>query len=129
MKATYTHPITGQYNETVATLEDGRKIVVNTQYEHLGPLGSATLDGIDTAALISDARINGKFGYAPRSVKIDQPAIAQPAWKSTLDKYSRCPKCGTYCGGNCPSQPVPAPTKTTKPCPICHTYCCGDCKA
>lgn len=109
----YEHPITGGYAETVATLEDGRIVTINTQYAIILPHGDhaadcdqinkiggrctcGKLDGIDIPALIADARINGKFGYAPR--------VAVKPGKSIEDKSRDrgiCPKCGTYCDGDC----------------------------
>lgn len=109
----YEHPITGGYADTVATLEDGRIVTINTQYDIVLPHGDhaadcdqinkmggrctcGKLDGIDVAALIADARINGKFGYAPRPVARREKAVVD----NDRDK-AICPKCGTVCYGDC----------------------------
>ena len=77
----YEHPIGGQPAYTVAILPDGRRVMVDGQYgvvlplAHLGQCemmdrvgGECTcgaLVGIDVDALITDARISGKFGTPP----------------------------------------------------------------
>jgi len=77
----YEHPIGGQPAYTVAILPDGRRVMVDGQYgvvlplAHLGRCemmdrvgGQCTcgaLVGIDVDALITDARISGKFGTPP----------------------------------------------------------------
>jgi len=91
----YDYPHDGGYADTVATLSDGRRVWINTQYKTInvkhtadcakskikwapednvctmGAKERATactcgmLDGIDSAALIADARINGKTGNRP----------------------------------------------------------------
>ena len=94
----YEHMISGRYNETLAILDDGRRIVVNTQYGICLPMGQhaetcsqvikmggvcdcGLLNGIDTAALVADARINGKTGSAPvEDAPIEKEA--SPEWKS-----------------------------------------------
>lgn len=79
----YEYPMDACSAETVATLEDGRVVTVNTQYGVVQPHGKhaddcdqktkiggrctcGLLDGIDVAALVADARINGKRGRKPR---------------------------------------------------------------
>jgi len=111
MATTYEYPVSGRYNETVAILDDGRKCVVNTQYETVSPLGKhadtcsqvtkvggrcdcGLLDGIDVAALVADARKNGLRGEAPK------PAV-QP--EPLMESKSICPHCHTCCDGDCQS--------------------------
>ena len=106
----YEHTVTGAFNETIAVLGDGRKININTQYNACMPLGDhaedcdqinkmggrctcGLLDGIDTDALIADAKKHGKFGKAPIE-KAARPAVEMP-------KSHVCPKCKTYCYGDC----------------------------
>lgn len=81
---TYSYPISGQYNETVATLDDGREITIDTQagicrpwpHAHKGcsmltTIGGAcdcgALHGVDVDALVADARINGLRGRPPKA--------------------------------------------------------------
>jgi len=88
MEIKYEHTMTGQYNETIAIIDDGRRISVDTQYGMCAPLGKhadgcsqvtkmggrcdcGMLDGIDCDALIADAKINGKFGAAPQPAPIN----------------------------------------------------------
>lgn len=83
MMIKYSYPVSRLYNETVATLADGRTVTVNTQYEsvfshrHLsdgcgamvrmgGRCDCGALDGIDIPALVADARANGLFGTTPK---------------------------------------------------------------
>ena len=110
----YAYPINGLYNETVATLDDGRVVTINTQYAAVLPHGKhadncdqinkmggrcncGLLDGIDVAALVADARINGKRGPAPVECKPEAPVKID---SSRLDKML-CPKCHTVCYGDC----------------------------
>lgn len=112
--ATYEHPVNGAYNETVAILSDGRKAWINTQYGSVSvdhapdcakskqdscwPIAACTCgaeDNIDKDALVADARVNGKTGYAPRKVEPVAPVI-----ESAMDR-AICPKCGTVCYGDC----------------------------
>ena len=81
--ATYRHPLDGHYAETIATLGDGREMLINCQYAVVYPLGPhpdncsqlteiggrcncGKLAGVDTAALVIEARESGKCGRAPR---------------------------------------------------------------
>lgn len=118
----YEHTISGAYNETVATLEDGRIVTVNTQYSAVLPHGQhasdcdqinkmggrctcGMLDGIDVAALVSDARINGKRG-------------PKPTPKPTAEEIERTER---------EIAEIEAQRRRNGLCPRCHTYCCGDC--
>ena len=100
--------MSGAASETVATLADGRVLTINTQYAAVMPRGKhaancdqinkmggrcncGLLEGIDVAALVADARINGKFGPAP---------VATIAEAVTVADHT-CPHCGTYCSGDC----------------------------
>lgn len=114
MEITYAYPVNKAYNETLATLGDGRRFVINTQYKEVLPLGSHSegcaqhnwgrcdcgfndemLAGIDTEAMIADARINGLFGAAPK-------AATKPGKPSTYeDNPGVCRLCDTYCDGDC----------------------------
>jgi len=78
----YDYPINGASGDTVATLADGRKVTINTQYDCVEPRGHHAddcgirrmggrcnchmIEGIDCAALIQDAIANGKFGRHPK---------------------------------------------------------------
>jgi len=81
----YGYPTNGNYAETVATLADGRLVTIDTQYGCVTPHGQhadgcaqvtqmggvcdcGLLAGIDTAALVADARANGLRGRAPVAV-------------------------------------------------------------
>ena len=103
----------GQYNETMATLDDGRVMIVNTQYSVVTPTGThaatcelktkmggrctcGMLDGVDVVALVADARKNGKFGIAPVA-PVDRQEF--PARLPGL-----CPRCNTFCCGDCESR-------------------------
>ena len=107
----YDYPAGGASNETVATLDDGRKLSINTQYSVVMPLGDHAADcdqinkmggrctcgklaGVDVDALVADARINGKRGVAPTT---------QLVGAAKLDKHSPgwCDKCKSYCYGDC----------------------------
>lgn len=108
----YEYPMSGQDAETVATLDDGRICIVNTQYATVFPLGDHKADcdqilmgsrctcgllgGIDVAALVDDARTHGKCGRKP---KPSQP-VADISAMFTIPGR-RCPKCDTYCHGDC----------------------------
>lgn len=111
---TYSHPANGAYNETTATLDDGRVMTVNTQYNAVLPHGKHAADcdqinkmggrctcgmlaGVDVAALIADARINGRFGRAPVA-KVKAPVVAEPKHGAGW-----CDKCESYCFGDCQS--------------------------
>jgi len=109
MTTTYTHTASGGYADTLATLNDGRQMVVNTQYKQVRPVKRHTatcaqvtvmggvcdcglLAGVDVAALIADARVNGKFGSAP---------VAAVTATELPPARGLCPICETYCNGDC----------------------------
>lgn len=109
--ARYDHPAGGQYAETMATLADGRVVTVNTQYAIVLPHGRHSadcdqvntiggqctcglLDGIDIAALVAEARTNGKLGAAPAGTPGDVDEVKR-------NQHGLCPQCGTYCCGDC----------------------------
>ena len=109
---TYEHPTDGAYAETRATLDDGRVVTVNTQYAVVLPHGQhadtcaqlnriggrcdcGLLAGLDLAAIIADARANGKFG--------PEPTPAAPALAEAVRPRGVCPRCGSYCCGDCQS--------------------------
>lgn len=96
MKYDYTE--NGQYNETICKLDDGREMIVNTQFDRVLPLGQHSekcdqinkmggvcncglLDGIDCAAIIEDARKNGKFGQRPMIIEAQKDEDFEE-WKS-----------------------------------------------
>jgi hypothetical protein len=118
----YDHPMGGQYAETVGTLEDGRVVTIDTQYACVLPRGNhkadcdqinkmggrctcGLLDGIDVAALVADARVNGKRGRKPEpkpsreEIERNQREIAE--MDARRARNGLCPKCGTYCHGDC----------------------------
>jgi acetone carboxylase gamma subunit len=125
-KATsYEYPSGGRYAETVATLEDGRVCTVDTQYAVVLPHGNhksdcdqintmggrctcGLLDGIDVAALVADARGNGKCGRAPAPVPSREEIERNEREIAEMDAYDArsklCPQCGTYCCGDCNAQ-------------------------
>jgi len=99
--ARYDYPLGGQYNETVATLSDGRVVTIDTQYACVLPHGNHKADcdqinkmggrctcgllaGIDVAALVADARertterTNGRLGHRnnPTSYALHAQAAA-----------------------------------------------------
>ena len=105
----YEYPMGGQYAETVGTLEDGRVVTIDTQYACVLPHGThkadCDLDGIDVAALVADARANGKCGRKPdpkpsrEEIERNQREIAE--MDARRARNGLCPKCGTYCHGDC----------------------------
>ncbi len=112
MATTYDYPVNGAYNETIATMDNGRQYVVNTQYATVHPIGKhhpacaqlvrmggqcdcGLLTGINVETLVADARKNGKRGYAPKPAA--KPESSIPESKSV------CPHCHTYCDGDCQS--------------------------
>jgi hypothetical protein len=118
----YSYPMSGAYAETIATLRDGRICTVNTQYgvvlphgehaedcEQLTNMGGrctcGLLDGIDVAALVADARINGKRGCEPRQEPSRDEIERRERVDAEFDARRRadglCQKCGTYCCGDC----------------------------
>jgi hypothetical protein len=118
----YSYPQNGQYNETIATLDDGRVVTINTQYacvlphgdhaedcEQLTKMGGSCtcglLDGIDVEAIVADARINGKRGRESKptvsSAEIERRERAIDEMDARRRADGLCPKCGTYCCGDC----------------------------
>ena len=118
----YDYPMGGQYAETVGTLEDGRVVTIDTQYACVLPHGNhkadcdqinkmggrctcGLLDGIDVAALVADARVNGKRGRKPEpkpsreEIERNQREIVEMDARRVRDGL--CPKCGTYCHADC----------------------------
>ena len=118
----YDYPMGGVDAETVGTLEDGRVVTIDTQYACVLPHGNhkadcdqinkmggrctcGLLDGIDVAALVADARINGKRGRKPEpkpsreEIERNQREIAE--MDARRARNGLCPKCGTYCHGDC----------------------------
>ena len=121
----YDYPAGGQYNETVATLADGRTVWICTQYRTADVRHSdecaiakqtacypkatctcgAELSDNEKATLIADARVNGKFGSAPvaapsrEEIERNQRELAE--MDARRARNGLCPKCGTYCYGDC----------------------------
>jgi len=121
----YEHPTNGQYNETVAVLPGERRVVVNTQYRAVLPVGghiptvgalfdahrtgcpqlivmggrctcAANADIMASAGdLVAEARPHGKFGAAPRAVPLEVPATVPPT------AIGWCDRCDSYCYGDC----------------------------
>ncbi len=105
---TYDYTMTGGYADTIAILDDGRRMQINTQYARVYPLGNhaegcaqvtkghdcdcGLLADVDTEALIIDARANGKFGFRP----LETVTVGEMPQNDGL-----CPKCRTYCYGDC----------------------------
>lgn len=100
---TYRYPASRMYNETVATLEDGRVVTINTQYGVVLPHGQhaddcdqinkmggrcscGMLDGIDVDALVADARERGLCGVAPKPEATPEERARRAA---ELDEYER----------------------------------------
>jgi len=113
--ATYDYGVNGEYAETVATLGDGRKMLVNTQYATVCSLGRhadscsqvtkiggrcdcGKLDGVNIDALIADARVNGKFGKRLVAKSVCTTCINVAA---DTCKNAPCSRCGTWCCGDC----------------------------
>ena len=92
----YDYPASGQYNSTKATLEDGREMMINTQYSMIDPLAThgngcniakmggrcdcGLLDDISVSELVTHAREHGLFGQRPQPESKPAPGI--PEWKS-----------------------------------------------
>jgi len=112
-KATkYEYPMSGGYADTLATMEDGRKVYVNTQYKRVLPLGKhaddcdqinvmggrctcGLLDGIDEASLIADAHERGLFGSPP------EDDVSDDATDNVDHGQGWCDRCESYCFGDC----------------------------
>ena len=120
--ASYEYPLGGTYAETIATLADGRVVTINTQYACVLPHGNhaedceqltkmggrctcGLLDGIDVEALVADARANGKRGREPRPeptpAEIERRERVDAEFEARRRADGLCPKCGTYCCGDC----------------------------
>jgi len=123
--ASYDYNVSGGYADTVATLDDGRRVWINTQhgtakvrhsadcaisqqtacYPKAACTCGAALSTDDTAALIADALANGKFGAAPTpkpsrdTIERNEREIADMDARRASNGL--CPKCGTYCYGDC----------------------------
>jgi hypothetical protein len=95
-KTTYDYPTGAEHGMTEATLVDGRKMTIHLQYARIYPHGEATLDGIDTEALVADARLRGLCGPRPRTIEVED---ARPVKRHA----ELCPRCNTYCYGDCRS--------------------------
>jgi len=109
------------YADTCATI-NGVKYSINAQYgvvapwRHLRPdcemmtkIGGkctcGALDGIDVAAVIADARINGKFGIPPQPAETAEHKAQRLADLAKLEQHGPgwCDKCQSYCYGDCDS--------------------------
>lgn len=74
----YRYPIGGGYADTVAILEDGSMLWINTQYGTVNSrAGSVT--GSEADERIADARINGKFGPKPVSHAEPKDMVSGPS--------------------------------------------------
>lgn len=75
---TYKHTSGGSVALTIATLDDGRMVIVD-RYDGtvVECQSTANLDGVDIAYVLADAIANGKFGPAPA------------AEESQIDKQAR----------------------------------------
>ncbi len=90
----YEYPIDGQRTRTVAVLPKGC-VGIDKQYGTVTRTRSASpdvLEGIDTQALLAEAREHGKFGWEP-----EEPRASEP----TMPSSSACPRCHSYCHGDC----------------------------
>ncbi len=125
MQVTYDYPANGGYADTIATLSDGRKLWINTQYSdvvakhadgcHKGQcslsVGNVCAEGsrrrqaactcgaltnVDITALLTDAKINGKCGPRPTA-----PAPKQVEPEIVKRGPGWCNKCHSYCYGDC----------------------------
>ena len=105
--ANYDYPVSGGYADTVATLDDGRKVWINTQYgvanvkhsadcviskqtsayPRAGCTCGAELSDDDKAELIADARINGKTGTEPKPEPTPEMIAAADAADGDYDKH------------------------------------------
>ena len=120
--ASYDYTMQGLGAETEATLVDGRTMIVNKQYSRVfalhergstcpqvnkigGKCNCGSLDGVDAAALVADARAHGKFGPRPRAPYV--PSALEIAAEAEMAAAHRA----------------------NPPCPHCHSYCYGDCQA
>lgn len=115
---TYDYPASERYNETLATLADGREMLIDTQYGVVMPLGNHAADcrvhdmggrcscgllhGIDVEALVADARARGKRGPRPAAPPSREQIAADRRAVAELDADRQvCPRCGSYCCGDC----------------------------
>lgn len=111
--ATYGYPSNGSYSETLATLQDGRRVSVDVQYAAVLPQGGhdiacpqlVKIGGRCTCAanadimaqadkLVVEAREHGKFGR-PERVRTPEPEPIKhhgAGW---------CNRCESYCYGDC----------------------------
>lgn len=134
MTTRYEYPVDGGYADTVAVLDDGRRLWINTQYSEVlarhadgCPKGHCAescsnvcdegarrrkatctcgaLDGVDEAAVLADARVYGRCGREPKPVESAEAKAKREAGLAALAKHG-------------PGW-----------CNMCHSYCYGDCEA
>lgn len=97
---TYTRPVDGGYAKTIATLPDGRRLAVDTQYSSVCAYGDhandcpqinvvggrctcGLLDGVDVEDLVVDARRRGAFGRSGPERKTEASAPSDgDDWRS-----------------------------------------------
>jgi len=123
--ARYDYPLDDGYADTVATLDDGRVVWINTQY---GRCDVRHADGCDMlrwgavyvdpprrctcgaelplemqSELLRDARVNGKFGRPPEPVETEEAKAQRLAGLALYEQHGPgwCDKCGSYCHGDC----------------------------
>ena len=123
----YEHPMSGPRNTTIAILADGRVCAVDVQYgcvlphgDHAADCGQRQIGGrctcgllggidvdalaqIDVDALVQHARAHGKFGLAPLAQPSRERRERNKKMLAEMDAEAdrRCPRCGTYCYGDC----------------------------
>ena len=94
--ASYDYPASGHYASTMATLEDGREMMINTQHSVISPRAAhgegcriekmggrcdcGLLDDISVPELVAHAREHGLSGSRPEPDPKPKPGI--PEWKS-----------------------------------------------
>lgn len=125
ISATYGYPSNDSYSETLATLQDGRKVTVNVQYAVVLPhdghvptvrpadggagVGCPQLTKIggrctcaanadimgQADALVIEAREHGKFGRPER--------VCEPVEPAPIERHGAgwCKRCESYCYGDC----------------------------